>query len=262
LDFAKIVTAILCICSFAIQFAVIVSQPMVEANLGISHYVDLSSVASSFHTVNAINSVMLTILLGVIIAPVFQIPKDWTGTIVIFLAVMVEVAFVLEMRFPQLSSFPESWMLLTRIGLRYIRDSDFRLLSNLGVEIVVILVLFVFVTYLFLGLTVGTFLAESRATRKSISMHMKSFLVGGENEDVEPYPDVKPLSQQSLMSTEEPHADPQIESELMTSVEILAGRALSEIHGMKNRMEQELETARNVLIEASGRVRDIQHRLG
>ena len=288
-EVARLATAILCECSFGIQFGVIFEHPLISANLGTETHVNLSHVAAKFDTVNGINAVIVLLLFLQLIAHFGgSLSPSWAGVCALTLFVVVQFAVVISAGFGKFYSFTEAYMLLTRIGLRQVSSHDFRILSTQGFELTVLLVMFAFTLYWLTGVMIGTFLAssnDSHATKTtpaveawtrvglSISAKIKSIIYRtNASEQVPPSresdsspnvgielasrsPRVKHLGAHS-------HSDQVADDTVLASIEIMAGRALTEINALTETMERQLTEAREQLEDTGRRVRDIHRRIG
>ena len=246
--------AILCIVSASLQFQATFSTPMVKANLGLDHYVDLSSVASVFETVNAMNAIVIMLMFfSFIFAVIAPVSIKWVAATTAAVSVMVQLALVLQIRFPDLLTFRDAFMLLTKVGLRYVSARDFRYLSNFGIDMAIILTLFTLVLFAFSGFVIGSFIANRMQEGKSLIDRLDRLIQG---EDPMPQ-----LHQEDPKAETKDDSNSNLDSEFMTSVEILAGRALTEIHDLKNEMDKQLEKAREDLVVASHRLKEIREKI-
>ena len=239
LEVLMLTIGILCITSFGIQFAIIFSTPLAGVNLGILRSVNLSEVAQRFVTVNALNSVILLLGFGTLI---FELAGwralSWTQPVSVAMTSMICFSLLLTVQFGKYLTFGESFMLLTRVGLRYISDPDFEFLLSNGYGMAALLVFFSFLFYWLMGAVVGSFMPRtakadqppetpiSPAPRRTSSIR-RSVVVPRENLDDE---------------------------QLLASVEVLGGRALSEITAIKDKVEQELQSVREELVEARAKI--------
>lgn len=246
--------AILCIVSASLQFHATFSTPMVKANLGLDHYVDLSSVASVFETVNVMNAIIIMLMFSsLIFAVIAPVSLEWVAATSVAVSVMVQLALVLQIRFPDLLTFRDAFMLLTKVGLRYVSASDFRFLSNFGIDMAIILILFTLVLFAFSGFVIGSFIANRMRGSKSLFDRFDRLVQGDDPPPQLHQEDPKPVTKDDATSNLDP--------EFMTSVEILAGRALTEIHDLRNEMDKQLEKAREDLVVASNRVKAIREKI-
>ena len=211
--------AVLCITSFGLQFQEIVSTPLAGVNLGIARSVQLSDVAERFKTVNEMNSVILILLFVLLVSEAVTITtmKNWALVASVSVTVMVMIALLINIRFADIYSFTQSFMLLTRIGIRFISGSEFKFLWTNGFSMASLLVLHAMLLYWFTGMIIGVLMGPALdRLKKPEACEIKHN--GGED--------------------------------IVTAVDQFAGRALSEITATKEKVEAELESARAELMSA------------
>ena len=233
LETLSVTISILCIASFGLQFQEVTSMPLLSVNLGVTRSVQLSEVADRFTTVNGINSVVIILLFFLLVSELVT-PTDkvklWSSVVAVSAVLMGMIALLINIRFSDILSFSQSFMLLTRVGLRYISASDFeRLWRNGGFPLATLLALHAFVLYWLTGIVVG-------------------ILMGPES----PAKTVGPLV------VNQPTGENK-EEELMPSVEVFAGRALSEVSAVRDKVEAEIESARTELVNARIKISQIRN---
>jgi signal transduction histidine kinase len=211
-------------------------------------------VASVFETVNAMNAIVIMLMFfSFIFAVIAPVSIEWVAATTAAVSVMVQLALVLQIRFPDLLTFRDAFMLLTKVGLRYVSARDFRYLSNFGIDMAIILTLFTLVLFAFSGFVIGSFIANRMQEGKSLIDRLDRLIQG---EDPMPQ-----LHQEDPKAETKDDSNSNLDSEFMTSVEILAGRALTEIHDLKNEMDKQLEKAREDLVVASHRLKEIREKI-
>jgi hypothetical protein len=220
-----LIVSVLCIVSFGLQFAMMTSTPLATVNLGIERSINLSEVAYRFSVVNVLNSIVIALMLVLVLLTCTSLTFS---PIFALLCVMLIFSLVLTVRFPALFSFGESFMLFTYIGLRYISDTDFsHLAASGGFSLAALLVFQALVFYWLTGVVIGTF-TSSRVSRNP------------------PTPDKQNQRRSSILVEEN--------SDILASVEVLGGRALTEITALKESIEDELQSVRQELVEARARI--------
>lgn len=238
--------SILCITSFGYQFSIIFSTPLSGVNLGIMRSVNLSEVAHRFVTVNALNSIILLLNFATLI---FALSGwrglGWIQPVTVAIISMICFSLLLTVQFGKHLTFGESFMLLTRIGLRYISNSDFEYLTSQGYGMATLLVFFSFLLYWLTGAVIGSFISRGEK-------------IDQRKESSPASPQRTSLSVRRNTVTASEYME---NEQLLASVEVLGGRALSEITAIKDKVEQELESVRAELDQARVKIGKLRQNL-
>ena len=248
-----IAIAILCIASVCLQLSTAISMPLMRVNLGTAKSVQLSEVAATFETVNGINAIIVFSLSILLICQFVSVGLRWTLAVLGLLMVMVCVATVLSTQYGQLWSFSESFMLLTRIGLRRVSGDEFKIFTENGFALISILVFYSLALYAVTGLVVGSFMV-SRGSVVATSL-VEGRKAGSDERPQSPLIEARPESAGSSQKLSEK------DDNLVASVEVLAGRALGQISQLRERMDIELERAREELESAQVKVTGLKNSL-
>jgi hypothetical protein len=221
---------VLCISSFGIQYSAIVSGPLNDANLGVVKSVNLSETAAKFIYVNALNGIIILFQFSILLFSVLPISRHWFFLVAVFLGLMVMVSVILNVCSPSLLSFSDAIYLLHRVSLRFLSGNDFSSLSKNIFETSAILVFYALVTYWTCGLCFGYF--------------SKRYIISSLSENKE---------FNSPISNKRNPCDEADES-LVTSLEVMAGRAITEISSIKTEMDQALDSVKQNISQAKRRI--------
>ena len=247
MEVAILTICIMCIVSFGIQVGTAASMPLMNVNLGTAKSVQLSAVAASFNTVNGINSVIIFFLSVLLLGQVVKVGYFGVSSVTALLLCMVMIAYILSVQFGHVFSYGESFMLLVRIAMRRVSSAEFDTISSLGFSLIAILVLHSLVVYIVTGLTIASFLPSVAIS--SISNNPTR----GRKATSDERPESPLLEPSSPISTPENLGD-----HLIGSVEVLAGRALTQISQLRERMDLDLETAREELERSQIKISSIK----
>ena len=221
------VLSVMCISSFGIQYTAITSGPLNNANIGVVRSVNLSETAAQFNSVNAANALIIMLLFAHGLVVFLPLKRAWFLLTAITLVVMVMFSVLLNIRFPSILSFKEAFDLLTRISLRYLLN-DFLFLSAKNFEMTCILIFYAFTTYWITGLFLGYFLGH----------YTSAF---GET----------PMEKVTLSASKSgSYDDDDDDQSLVPSLEVVAGRAVTEMASVKAEMDAGLEAVHRNLIQA------------
>jgi hypothetical protein len=231
-----VVIAVTSIVSFGLQFSMMISTPLAGVNLGTLRSVALSEVAERFITVNAINAFTIVLLLGLFVSMFLSNTtlRDWLLVFSVCVSVMVLTAVVLNLRFADCLSFTSSFMLLIKVSLRYISTDDFNFLFRNGYAMAAMLMFYSLAFFWLTGVVIGTLLPVKTSLENN-------------QEKVEEKKAEKPTI--SVESNEE---------QTIASVEVFAGRMLTDVALMKEQIESELQSARADLVETRAKIGQIR----
>ena len=229
-DVSLFVVCVLCIGSFGIQYSAFVSGPLNDANLGVVKSVNLSETAAKFANVNALNGIIIMSQFAILLFSVIPINRHLFFLVAVFLGLMAIVAVLLNIGSPSLFSFSDAINLLNRVSLRFLSGNHLNSLSTNIFETVPILVFYAFVTYWTCGLFFGYFLNTYITSSSSENHKLKS-----------------PRSNKRDASEE-------ADESLVTSLEVMAGRAVTEISSIKTEMDQALDAVKQNISLAKRRI--------
>jgi hypothetical protein len=226
-----LVIASMCVASCAVQFSAIMSNPLADINIGLKRSVALSEIADQFTAVNGINAVIIMTLFGLFLTDSININTlaDWGAVVGVCLLIMTALAAILNLRFADCLSFSSSFVLLTKIGIRYVSTNDFAFLWQNGFAMASLMVFHAFVLYWVTGVVIGVFLGDK------------------------PKRSAPAFDLQNPLDTQEPN-----EEQTIASVEVFAGKMLGDVTAMKEQIENELGAARAELVETKAKVGGIR----
>jgi len=234
-EVSLVVLSVLCISSFGIQYTAVTSGPLNAANIGVVKSVNLSTTASQFNSVNALNGLIIMLLFAHVVGVLIPLKADWFFLLSIALSTMVVFSVILNIRFPSVLSFKAAFNLLTRISLRYINNADFEWLASNKFEMTSLLVFYAFLTYWITGLVLGYFVGN----------HMKLH-------------SAKPTIVSDPKPDETDDESGKEYESLFTSLEVMAGRAVGEIGSVKARMDEELAGVKETLSQVKERISNLR----
>lgn len=224
------IVCVLCIGSFGIQYSAIVSGPLNDANLGVVESVNLSDIAAKFANVNALNGFIILLQFAILLFSVIPINRHWFFLVAVFLGLTIIVSVLLNVGAPSLFSFSDAINLLNRVSLRFLSGNDLNSHTTIITETVAILVFYAFVTYWTCGLFFGYFLNRYSISSSSENHELKS-----------------PIS-----NKKDPSEEP--DESLVTSLEVMAGRAVTEISSIKTEMDQALDAVKQNISQAKRKI--------